>query len=608
MEQKRKNRLTRILTISAASIAATSGAIFAAAPMIQFVPNNAILYVGLAGNLQQWPGYHGSNAQKLISGSPRLQKLLKMFEAPATAKGVMASSPFSIGYPLAMYLTSFKGMKDGNPVGNFGIVINAGRHWKHVLKEISDNTTNDNKLLPGEKRGHLGGLVYDIIQPTSNEMRLLKKGAGGSALTSNPQYRSLAARLGTMSANAWYVDMPKLSSDVLNGHYPSTISSSMALIRKVYKGVGLDNYTVIAGGGGFVGKNYVYHIDAGMVKEGNNDTAGLKQMLAMVPENAASVATYHFDLAAMYNTLVNIGKQAGFATMIQQGAKQAGTLAGISLRRDVIDALGGRWVDFSIPTATGSYATVTESILRHPNKVSNSLQAIAPLVLMAVNAERQQKNPNAEPISLTTTSVGKDTIYSIRGHGFVWCVAGKRLIIGSSIGAIKTQLNIRNTSIMDNPKFFAAYNKLAADHGLRDLAWVDSRKLIPESYLWLLKIFPQVDAAYPQAAVFLRASNMPKLSLLQQYLQFSNSAQWYTPHHWQLAIHSSLPEADLLTPQTGAFMTQLSNPLVGKILALSAVISFTDREAPHISAIQNHAQQQPAPVPAGAQQAKPNSH
>ncbi len=587
--------MAQVLTISAACIAATSGAVFAAAPMIQYVPQNAILFVGLAGKLPQWPGYQGSNAQKLISESPRLQKLLKKIETPKTAGDTAANSSFVFGYPMALYLTSFKGVKDGNPDGNLGIVINAGSHWKQVLKQISWN----GKLVPNEKRGHVGGLVYDIIQPTPNEMQLLKKDAGGKDLATNPQYQSMAAGLGDVSANAWYVDMPELSADLLNAHYPAKFDGLMPMMRNVYKGIGLNNYTAIAGGGGFVGKNYAYHMDAAMVKGGHNGVAGLKQMLSLVPENAASVATYHFDLAAIYKSLINVGKRAGFAAKIKQGVTQAGTLAGISLRRDVIDALGGRWVDFSIPTSAGSYATVTESVLRHPNKVSNSLQSIAPLALMAINAARQQKNPNAQPITLTTTSAGKDTIYSIRGSGFVWCITGKRLLIGSSVGVIKSQLKTPNASIMDNPIFSAVYKKLAADHGLHDISWVDSRKLIPESYLWLIKIFPMLDAAYPKASGIFRASNMPKLSLLQKYMQFSNSAQWYTRHNWQLAIHSSLPEGDLLTPQSGAFMTQLSNPLVGKLMTVFVISALTFREAVPATTPQNPAQQQPAPAPAG---------
>jgi hypothetical protein len=147
--------MAQVLTISAACIAATSGAVFAAAPMIQYVPQNAILFVGLAGKLPQWPGYQGSNAQKLISESPRLQKLLKKIETPKTAGDTAANSSFVFGYPMALYLTSFKGVKDGNPDGNLGIVINAGSHWKQVLKQISWN----GKLVPNEKRGHVGGLV-----------------------------------------------------------------------------------------------------------------------------------------------------------------------------------------------------------------------------------------------------------------------------------------------------------------------------------------------------------------------------------------------------------------------------------------------------------------
>ncbi len=570
---KFRNKIAGVLMVFSAPIAATASVGFAAAPMIQYVPKNAMLYVGVAGQLQQWAGYQGSHMQMLVSQSPRLQKLLKKIATPPAGEAAAEGPPFE--YPLAIYLTNFRGANHKSPDGNLGMVIDAGNHWKQVLTAIASG----NKRVPGEYRGHVGGLVYDIYQATPVELKLLKgrNGDMSDTLAANPQFKAFTAGLGAMSANSWWINMPKFSSELLNAHYTDDhVAELMPLIKKVFKGAGLDNYTLIAGGGGFVGKDYVYHMKAGMRQSGHNDTAGLKQMLELVPEDAQSVATYHFDLAAIYKTIVSIGKQAGFSTNIQQAMTQAGTLAGISLRRDVIDALGARWVEFSIPNRSGSYSFVSESILRHPHKVASSLQAAAPLVLMGINARRQQENPNAKPISLTATSIGKDTIYSIQGSGFAWCIIGQRLIVSASPSVIKSVLmHPINKTIMDNPVFAAAYRKLSADHGLRDIAWVNSRKLITGSYLWLIKEVRKMDTLKPNIDKILRPSDMPNLSLLQKYSRFSHSAQWYTPHNWELVIHSSLPGGDILTPQTGALMTQLSNPLVGKLLAVVATIGVS---------------------------------
>ncbi len=95
---------------------------------------------------------------------------------------------------------------------------------------------------------------------------------------------------------------------------------------------------------------------------------------------------------------------------------------------------------------------------------------------------------------------------------------------------------------------------------------------------------------------------MPKLSLLQRYQQFSQSAQWYTPHRWELAIHSSLPVGEVLTPQSASFMTDISNPLVGKIIANLAVVGVVKRtqqvEAQQPGQAGNAGQAQGAPAPA----------
>ena len=465
------------------------------------------------------------------------------------------------------------------------------------------STIGSSRIAAGEKRGHVGGIVYDIYQATPTELSLLRNPGQAATLASNPQYQAITAKLGPMSANAWYVNVRKLSSQLLNGHYGSGEAKMLPLIHNVYKGSGLGNYTAMAGGGGFKGKNYVYRMRAAMAKGEKNDTAGLKRMLALVPENAASVATYHFDLAAMYKTIENIGKEAGFASRIKQGLTQAGTLAGISLRRDIIDASGARWVTFTVPDKAGMYSTVTESILRHPGKFSNALQSIAPLALMAINGLRQQRNPNATPITLKAKTVGTDTIYTIHGVGISWCISGKRLIVAESVSSIKQALqNQSQKNIMDNPAFAAAYRTMAADHGLRDVSWIDSPKLLPQSYLWLLKAIQRVDGARPALARYLRPSDMPKLSLLQRYQQFSQSAQWYTPHRWELAIHSSLPVGEVLTPQSASFMTDISNPLVGKIIANLAVVGVVKRtqqvEAQQPGQAGNAGQAQGAPAPA----------
>ncbi|MGC8559913.1 MAG: hypothetical protein ACP5O1_04460 [Phycisphaerae bacterium] len=583
--------------ITAIALAQPRGA-HAAAPMIQYVPKNAILYIGMAGIPHQWPGYEGSNLQMLMSRSPRLQKLLKKWRSAPSAGNSSAKSMGKVfGRPFAIYLTNIKGATHGGqPDGNLGIVIRAGKDWKAVLKAISDSP-----LSAGEKRGHVGGIVYDIFQATPTELRLLRQpGQAGATFAANAHFQALTAQLGPMSADAWYVNIRKLSTQLLNGHYGQATAQMLPLIQKVYKGSGLGDYTAMVGGGGFRGKNYVYHMKAVMTKSEKNDTAGLKRMLALVPENAASVATYHFDLAAMYKTIENMGKQAGFAKRVKQGLTQAGTLAGISLRRDVIDAAGARWVTFTMPDKAGMYSTVTESMLRHPEKFSNALQSIAPLALMAINGARQQRNPNATPITLKATKVGTDTIYSIHGAGISWCISGKRLIVAESVSSIRRALqNQSHKNIMDNPTFAAAYRTMAADHGLRDVSWIDSPKLLPQSYLWFLKVIQRGDEVRPALARYLRPSDMPKLSLLQKYQQFSQSAQWYTPHSWELAIHSSLPVGEVLTPQSASFMTDISNPLVGKLIANFAVIGFTGRAMSAQQPGQAPAQGAAAPAPPG---------
>ena len=597
MNIKKRGLISVLPAIAAALSFGQSFGAHAAAPMIQYVPKNAILYVGVAGSPQQWPGYEGSNLQMLISRSPRLQNLIRKLETVSPSSNLSTQSMTDVfAHPFAIYITDFKGVtKGGNPVGNVGVVVRAGKNWKAVLSAI-----NDSPIAVGEKRGHVGGLVYDIYQATPTELRLLHNpGQAGATLAANPQYQAMTSQLGPTSANAWYVNAQKLSSQLLTGHYGSDEAKTLPLIQDVYKGSGLGNYTAMAGGGGFKGKNYAYHMKAAMAKSEKNDAAGLERMLALVPENAASVATYHFDLAAMYKTIRNIGKAAGFATRIKQGLTQAGTLAGISLRRDLINALGARWVTFTLPDQAGSYSEVSESILRHPNKVSTSIQSIAPLALMAINASRQQKNPNATPITLKMNTVGADTIYSIHGTGLAWCISGRRLILGGSVALIKqVLLNKSHKNIMDNPTFAAVYRKMADDHGLRDISWVDSRKLLAQSYLELIEMERQLDDMHPQFARYLRPSGMPKLSLLENYQQFSQSAQWYGPHSWELAIHSSLPGGELLTPQAMSFMTEISNPLVGKLFANVAVIAFLAR-AQQMESAQNF-----APVPQGNGQAQ----
>lgn len=546
----------------------------AAAPLIQYVPKTALLYIGASGMPMQWPGYHGSNLQMLISQSPRLERLIKKLQSSQPAANSPQGQTAAVfSHPFAVYLTRFTGvLKDGNPDANLAIVIQAGKHWRATLAAL-----NANAKVAGEARGHVGGIVYDIYQATPSELRLIhKKGTATDTLSADPLYRSLTAHIGPMSANAWYVNVQALSPELLHGQFGSTGAQILPLLRKVYKGSGLANYTAIAGGGGFQGADYVYHMKAVMTKGASNDRAGLKRVLSLVPENAASVATYHFDLKAIYHTIENVGKQAGFESRIKQGLTQAGTLAGISVRRDLINALGARWVTFTVPYHAGSYSPVSESILRSPNRVSTAIQSIAPLALMTINAARQQQNPNATPITLTTKTVGADTIYTIHGAGFAWCISGKRLILAGHLGVIKQVLSTKvKKSILDNPRFAAVYRKLAGDHALRDISWVDSRKLMAQSYLSFIKLERMIDGLHPQFARYLRPSELPKLSLLKKYQQFSQSAQWFTPHSWEMVIESSLPGGDIFTPQTGALMTEVSNPLVGKLLVNLMVPAFT---------------------------------
>jgi len=583
--------------IAIASIAVPCSKVLSASPMIQYVPKNAILYVGLAGKLQQWPGYQGSNMQLLISHSRRLQKLLKKVDAKTLEQGSPTNSDAVFHYPIALYVTSFNGVKNNNPEGNLGLLVDAGTHWKQVLKLF-----NSSKLANGEKRGHVGGIVYDIYHATPAELKLCYGGDVADSLAANPRYQALTHGLGSMSANAWYADMAQVSSDLLNAKYHSPVDQVLPLLRKLYAGLSLSNYTAIAGGGGFAGKNYVYHMRASMAKPSKNDTAGLKRLLSFVPQNAVSVATFHFDLQAIFKTVLKVGKQAGFETKIKQGLSEAGALAGISLRRDLINALGGRWVDFSIPDSMGTYTSVYEGILRKPTKVANALASIAPMALMAINSGMQQSNPNAKPLTLTTHTVGNDTVYGIQASHLYWCIAGHRLIIGSALNTIKPQLtrHLMAKTIMQNSKFAVVYKQFAQDHGLTDISWVESHKLMPQSYVFLVETLRALDAKYPKLNKFLRPGLLPRLSLLQKYMRFSSSAQWYTAHHWQLAIHSSLPGGDLLTPRAGAFLTEALNPLTGRLFGMVLVASFLTHET-NVSHAAAHSSPQPAATPVGGQ-------
>ncbi len=586
-----------------AATAIHSPCVLASAPMIQYVPENAIAYLGMAGAIQKWPGYSGSNAKGLISQSPGLAKLLRLMAAPGTGQLSASQQEERVfSHPFAVYVTKYQGATSTGPRGSMAALCQAGKDWKSILAIFKIGSHQ-----PGEVVGHSGTIVYDMLNPTPAEMNLIN-GKGGPTLAQNPAFIGLTHGASHMSANAWYVNLQRFAAEALAGKYTGAGGTQrLALLKKIYAGIDLAQYTAMAGGGGFVGKNYTYQMKAAMRTPEKNDTAGLHAILAGVPENASSVATFHFDLKAIYQSVIAVGNRLGVTPRIKQGLVQAGSMAGISIHRDLITALGARWVAFMVPGKTGAPAVVCESILRHPAKVANALQAVAPLALMGINAMRQQKNPNALPLTLTEVSAGKDSIYSIHGTAFSWCIVGKKLYLSADPALIKSLvLHPPLKSIMNNAAFKARLIKtFGTGHVLCDVSWVDSHKLLAQSYPELVMLLRLADQRMPTYAKNFRPSDLPRLSVMQKYMRYSTSAQWYGAKSWQMVIHSSLPGGDLLTPQTGALMTQISNPLLGKLFLAGMVMGFTQTAVVHPAPGGAGPMPGPAGGPGGAAPAQP---
>ncbi len=535
-------------------------------PVADHVPPHVALYVGWAGQPQNWPGYKSSRLRTVLAHSHFADFFSQDFPAmiaahdhgnPAAVNNARRAEKMArifFTHPSSVYIPA--AVKSSADTVSLGIIVKAGPDRAEViaaLNQLFPKPVGRLALSVRRKIGYSGAWVFAFLNPTSAMMRAVAE--KGELLAADPAFQAAMAQSIRRPVLSVYVnfhaaqrDEPALASFAKMDSHGSTMWKGLT------DGGQLDPYTSYAMTAGFMEGQWrqdnflAYKFPP--TAQGHAIT-----LLKLAPANALSAAVFHLNLPTLAEGLLTVAKNAHRKKRVNQALETINEMTGVDLRHDMINATGPQWLMYDVPShglpAYNGYVLVNR--LRHPGRLMQSLAVLMPVAIMGGNAMVRQWGVT-KPLSLNAVQIGDVTVNEV-GLGITtlcYAIDNKNFFITLNLGAMRAALKQQSagTSVLNNAAFQDVMTQLGDPRSPATISFTDSPKLLADGY----KILTQglqlpLAMADIQLPVSLRHI-APPLTDLTAAIEPSGSASWFDHAGWHERSISAFPMAGIFTAQS----------------------------------------------------------
>ncbi len=558
------------------------------APLAAHVPGDALIYFGWSGPVAKWPEYKTSNLHivlshtdiaKFIQGNlpimlNRLDAIPKFHNIPQLKvhlEQTVAIGALFMTHPFAIYFRPIStGIRHVAPLPQVVLIMKAEKSASAVeaiFKKIPS------PLYPGGPRvrtGTVGSIVYVGIHLTPGVTRAL---AGRDAALWKSEKFDNTMRLLNFSPNrpvlAEFADLSRMRKylnellDVAvrnagkrNTHVGIRRRHFIGAAKSILKVQSIRNATAFAAADGFSGAQWLEAAFLAMRHGAAAPTTGAADMLALAPKKSPDVSVSDVNLGHVVGTLEKIIEAASPQGRyhVEQAITMLNGITGVDVRKDIIDALGSYWLTYQSPEMpmTSALGEVVVNRLAHPKRMALSLQTLAPMALLAVNAAMRQHGYKGPPAQLKILHSHGAVIYYLKATGIMpaYAIAHGKLYFSAYPRPIQRALArpVGAPSILDNKKFIALQKLLGGPTSYTSAAFIDEPRLLSGSYntittqvaTYSLLLGLQLDPPI--------SSIIPRLSDLQKATTTSGRVTWTDAAGWHSRSISGYPGSGLFVP------------------------------------------------------------
>jgi prepilin-type processing-associated H-X9-DG protein len=487
--------LTAIITLVSLFVPAT------AQPLVERVPDNAILYVGWCGSESMPPEFQQSHLKAFLDSS-NIPELVNDFLPKLMAKAAMQDREAAEvmdyvrgicgpmwRHPTALYFSGidFKGRE---PMPHIGLICEAGNEVQAIVDRLT------------ALKQKTGGEAPINWQVDNNTLTVYVGGQPdpiGKGLAANETFKAALAKVQGQAAVAVFVDGPRALALVDEGITKSGDRQAIAKWPVVRDALGLGGLGSIIWTSGFDGKDWVDQafVGAPAPRKGLlalGDAPPVDDaLLKTVPATATFVSAGAFDPAALIAAIRGIAGSVDPRAGVQmdRGLAQLNTMLGMDLVKDVLEPLGPQWVAYSDPSIAG-IGLIGLVIVNKPDDAAKAEKGLNSVATLIANVSAGAMRRQGMSIPYRQTKVGDLNINYIATPlvSPSWVVKDGKLFIGLYPQVVASAANYSSAgkqSILDNADFQAMRKRLGGANATA-LSYGDLRKGALESYQIILAV------------------------------------------------------------------------------------------------------------------------
>lgn len=590
----RKSLLIR--AIAAIAVLVGFSAAVRAQPLADRVPADAKLYLGWAGSAHLGEAYDQSHLRAVLAQSglpelagPMLERLIQRIPERESRQQVerrVDLGRLMLRHPAAFYLTHVTPEVDprtGQSPIHLAIVCQAGEdtgELENKLRPLVNQALQDNAPIALVRMDDL--LVLLLGKPT------LPVGAGGNALTRQPQFRRSMSDLPSDAVLAMHANLGELWGMI--DHLVKLDASDREYdqwqqVRQTLNLDGIRSATLTAG---FADRDWqtaaFVHAPAprkGLAMLFDGEPLS-KQAYRLVPATAAMAGGGGLDLAAIYDAIYDgLGRmQPQVQAQIDTAAARFREQMGFDVRNDLLQGLGREWVymvDRDI-AGTGPAGMVLVNRLRDADKAAMAIER----TLGLANAIIQQQTRNEE-FQLSIRTVQR---HGVRMHYLAaplisptLAITEGRLYLGLFPHAVDGAIARHRKggpSILDNRGFVELRRQLGADRAA-GFDYVDVPQLVGNTYAWMAMLDRMVGGLADMAGAEGPTMLLPALTTLREHVKPIATFAWSDEQGWHTRHRSPFPGAAMLgmgqdmnmTVATTAVMAGITLPAITRARELA---------------------------------------
>ena len=568
-----------------------------AQPLVDVVPQDAIVYMGWRGADDPGEGYVDSHLKRLADEMDAGALFSSVLDAirdnnpddrdiAVTAELARTIGRVSWHRPTAAYL---------QPTPGEGFPMRWVMLW-HVQGQEADQLS---EAIQGALQQAPASVPIQVVKSAQQVQMVLgtpmsaEAGAPAKSIASSDRFKKAFEQVGAGGVLVVYVDgvgvVELIDSLVQVDARPDEVKT-WSKVRGV---LGLDGLHALAWSSGFDGPDWLseMYIDAPAPRQGVlamlDGEPITDQDLMVVPAEATWLMATRCDLGKLLDTvrLVLVETEPKAAEQFEAGLAQGSRMTGVDLETDLIRSLGSAWLAYTDPGATGS-GIMGVTLVNPLNDPQKARQALISLQSLA-NAMMSQHGPGGHGgsgmnLRFHTTDHDGMTIHtlSIPFIGPSWSVHNGRLYVGlypQTLHNVASRAQAEG-SILDNQAYQQWRSRIDVGEP-KSIMFTDLPSTAPASYQNLVSVSQTISGMLGMFGAQSPTALMPAYSKIEPLLSPSGHVAWVDDSGYRYRSISPFPGSMMLSPQGSANMATMTGPMmIGVMLPALGAARRTARQ------------------------------